>query len=101
MMMGWVDPITLSPTEAAQITLEPYDVASKAYKIDADVNDENFFVNPNYTTGSVSDQTRNNLKERAQGEFLLLQNIRNEGWYKYLMGYGMLVWRIDYADKTL
>ena len=100
MMMGWVDPITLSSTEAAQITLEPYDVASKAYKIDADVNDENFFVNPNYTTGSVSDQTRNNLKERAQGEFLLLQNIRNEGWYKYLMGYGMLVWRIDYADKN-
>ena len=100
MLMGWVDPITLSPAEAAQITLEPYDVASKAYKIDADVNDENFFVNPNYTTGSVSDQTRNNLKERAQGEFLLLQNIRNEGWYKYLTGYGMLVWRIDYADKS-
>ena len=100
MMMGWVNPITLSPTEAAQITLEPYDVASKAYKIDADVNDENFFVNPNYTTGSVSDQTKKNLKERAQGEFLLLQNIRNEGWYKYLTGYGMLVWRIDYADKS-
>lgn len=31
MLMGWVAPITLSPTEAAQITLEPYDVASKAY----------------------------------------------------------------------
>lgn len=100
MMMGWVAPITLSPAEAAQITLEPYDVASKAYKIDADVNDGNFFVNPNYTTGYVSDQTKKNLKERAQGEFLLLQNIRNEGWYKYLTGYGMLVWRIDYADKS-
>ena len=100
MMMGWVNPITLSPTEAAQITLEPYDVASKAYKIDADVNDKNFSINPNYTTGSVSDQTKKDLKERAQGEFLLLQNIRNEGWYKYLMGYGMLVWRIDYADKN-
>ena len=100
MLMGWVAPITLSPTEAAQIILEPYDVASKAYKIDADVNDENFSINPNYTTGYVSDQTKKNLKERAQGEFLLLQNIRNEGWYKYLMGYGMLVWRIDYADKN-
>ena len=99
MLMGWVAPITLSSTEAAQITLEPYDVASKAYKIDADVNDENFSINPNYTTGSVSDQTKKNLKERAQGEFLLLQNIRNVGWYKYLTGYGMLVWRIDYADK--
>lgn len=67
--MGWVDPITLSPAEAAQITLEPYDVASKAYKIDADVNDENFSINPNYTTGYVSNQTKKNLKERAQGEF--------------------------------
>lgn len=100
MLMGWVNPITLSPVEAAQITLEPYDVASKAYKIDADVNDGNFSINPNYTTGYVSDQTKKFLKERAQGEFLLLQNIRNEGWYKYLTGYGMLVWRIDYADKS-
>lgn len=60
MLMGWVTPITLSPTEAAQITLEPYDVASKAYKIDADVNDDNFFFNPNsdYSSGDVSDQTK-------------------------------------------
>ena len=100
MLMGWVNPITLSPAEAAQITLEPYDVASKAYKIDADVNDGNFSINPNYSSGYVSNQTKKDLKERAQGEFLLLQNIRNEGWYKYLTGYGMLVWRIDYADKS-
>ena len=102
MLMGWVDPITLSPAEAAQITLEPYDVASKAYKIDADVNDENFSINPNsdYSSGDVSELVKDNLKKRAQGEFLLLQNIRNEGWYKYLTGYGMLVWRIDYADKS-
>ena len=32
------------------------------------------------------------------GEFLLPQNIRNEGWYKHLLGYGLLVWRIDYGD---
>lgn len=102
MLMGWVNPITLSPAEAAQITLEPYDVASKAYKIDADVNDGNFSINPNsdYSSGDVSELVKDNLKKRAQGEFLLLQNIRNEGWYKYLTGYGMLVWRIDYADKS-
>ena len=29
-----------------------------------------------------------------------MQNIRNEGWYKEAPGYGMLVWRIDYDDKT-
>lgn len=102
MLMGWVDPITLSPTEAGQLTLEPYDVASKAYKIEADVNDDNFFFNPNsdYSSGDVSELVKDNLKKRAKGEFLLLQNIRNEGWYKYLHGYGMLVWRIDYADKS-
>lgn len=80
MIMGWVEPIPLEGTQAQQITLEPYDIASKAYKIDADVNE-----------GS----------ERAKGEYLLLQNIRNEGWYKYLPGYGLLVWRIDYSDMDV
>ena len=28
----------------------------------------------------------------------MLQNIRNEGWYKEALGYGLLVWRIDYDD---
>ena len=51
---------------------EPYDKASDAYKIIAN----------------------------SQGEYLLLQNIRNEGWYKEALGYGLLVWRIDYDDKT-
>ena len=100
MMMGWIDPITLSPTQAEQLTLEPYDVASKAYKIEADVDDSNFFINKNYSAGTISEMTKQNLKKRAQGEFLLLQNIRNEGWYKSLPGYGMLVWRIDYEDKN-
>lgn len=83
MMMGWVQPNTLDGTQAQQLTLEPYDMSSQCYKIDADVTND---VEPKY-------------KDRAKGEFLLLQNIRNEGWYKYLPGYGMLVWRIDYADK--
>lgn len=71
-VMGWQQPTTLSSTEPQQIKLRPYDIASEALKIDAE-------------TG---------------GEYLLLQNIRNEGWYKNTIGYGLLVWRIDYADKT-
>jgi immune inhibitor A len=63
-------PSLLSDTEAKQLKLEPYDIASDAFKIIAN----------------------------SQGEYLLLQNIRNEGWYKEAMGYGMLVWRIDYDD---
>lgn len=77
MIMGWAEPITLEGTQAQQATLEPYDIDSKAYKIDADVKEGN---------------------NRAKGEYLLLQNIRNEGWYKSLPGYGLLVWRIDYSD---
>ena len=101
MMMGWVDPTTLDGSQAQQLTLEPYDKASQAYKIDADVNDDNFRINENYADAStLTDLQKQKLLTRAKGEYLLLQNIRNEGWYKELPGYGMLVWRIDYADKT-
>lgn len=71
-MMEWVQPTTLYNTEPQQITLKPYDIASEALKI----------------------------KAETDGEYLLLQNIRNEKWYKEAFGYGMLVWRIDYADKA-
>lgn len=71
-MMGWSTPITLQPNEPQQLTLKPYGESSQSYKIEADTD----------------------------GEYLLLQNIQNTGWYKYLLGYGMLVWRIDYADKS-
>lgn len=72
-MMGWVTPITLAADQPQQLTLEPYsDTNSKCYKIEAEKN----------------------------GEYLLLQSIQNTGWYQYLYGYGMLVWRIDYADKS-
>ncbi len=71
-IMGWIQPIELSATVAQQIKLEPYATNGKSYKIDSD-NDS--------------------------GEYLLVQNIQNEGWYKGLAGYGLLVWRIDYADK--
>ena len=62
-IVGWKQPTLLSDTEAKQIKLEPYDKASDAYKIIAN----------------------------SQGEYLLLQNIRNEGWYKEAPGYGLLV----------
>jgi len=71
-MMGWTEPTTL-PAQAQQIKLEPFGTSRKSYKIDAD--DE-------------------------AGEYLLLQSIQNEGWWKSLPGYGLLVWRIDYADKA-
>ena len=70
-MMGWSTPITLVADEPQQLTLEPYSENSKSYKIEAEKN----------------------------GEYLLLQSIQNTGWYQYLYGSGMLVWRIDYADK--
>ncbi len=107
MMMGWVSPETLSKDHAAQITLEPYDENSKSYKIEADVDDNNFFVNENYSptigemeNGELSSQAKAKLKERAKGEYLLLQNIQNKGWYQSLPGYGLLVWRIDYSDNN-
>ena len=72
-MMGWITPITLASDEPQQLTLEPYsNSSSKTYKIEAE----------------------------KQGEYLLLQSIQNTGWYEHLFGYGMLVWRIDYADKS-
>ena len=101
MIMGWQDPETIDASQARQLTLEPYDIASKAYKIQADVNDANFKVNENYDKKEdLSSSTLANLRKRAEGEYLLLQNIRNQGWYKELPGYGMLVWRIDYADRA-
>jgi immune inhibitor A len=98
MLMGWATPTTLDNTQAQQLTLEPYDQASKAYKIEADVNEDNFRINENYSIADPTVQEKKELMERAKGEFLLLQNIRNEGWYKALPGYGLLVWRIDYSD---
>ena len=71
-MMGWTEPTSLS-AQAQQIKLEPFGTSRKSYKIDAD------------------EESR---------EYLLLQSIQNEGWWKSLPGYGLLVWRIDYADKT-
>lgn len=62
------------------------------------MNEDNFRINENYSIADPTVQEKKELKERAKGEFLLLQNIRNVGWYKALPGYGLLVWRIDYSD---
>ena len=70
-MMGWSAPITLAADEPQQLTLEPYSENAKAYKI----------------------------KDEGNGDYLLLRSIPDWGWYQHLYGYGMLVWRIDYADK--
>ncbi len=44
-------------------------------------------------------QEKKELMERAKGEFLLLQNIRNEGWYKASSRlWTCWVRRIDYGD---
>ena len=71
-VMEWVEPITLEANAPQQLTLEPYAINSLAYKIDAE----------------------------EKGEYLLLQNFQKTGWSQYLYGSGLLVWRIDYADKS-
>lgn len=72
-IMGWSEPTLLSSTESQQIKLEPYGSSNISYKIE---------------------------NGNEAGEYLLLENIQNEGWFKGLPGYGLLVWRIDYADKS-
>lgn len=65
-VMGWAAPTELDKTPQ-QISLESYADNRKAYKIKGE-NDE----------------------------YLLIQNIQKTGWWRYLFGNGLLVWRIDY-----
>ena len=69
--MGWMDYTELEEKEQ-QITIEPFDIDRKAYKIKADYN-----------------------------EYILLQNIQQTGWWQYLPAHGMLVYRIDYPYSTV
>ena len=71
-VMEWIEPITLEANSPQQLALEPFEDNSKSYKIDAEEG----------------------------GEYLLLQNIKQTGWSRHLLGSGLLVWRIDYADKS-
>lgn len=73
-VMGWTAPIELGD-EAKQVNLDSYANSRKAYKI----NGEN-------------------------DEYLLIQNIQTEGWWRGItkaFKTGMLVWRIDYPYTTV
>ena len=72
--MGWTTPTELEDKEQS-VSLESYDKNRLAYKIKAENN-----------------------------EYLLLQNIQQEGWWAGLArtyNSGLLVWRIDYDNKDV
>lgn len=70
-VMGWTPPTELGE-EAKQVSLNSYANDRTSYKINGD-----------------------------KDEYLLLQNIQKEGWWKYQFGHGLLVWRIDYPYETV
>ena len=72
--MGWATPVELSD-EKQTVTLKSYGKERKAYKIKGENN-----------------------------EYLLLQNIQTDGWWRgvaHVYNTGMLVWRIDYDNKDV
>lgn len=71
-VMGWKEMVTLG-SDAAQITMKPYNEEATAYKIN-----------------SPSDN-----------QYVILQNIQNQGWYRGMLGHGLLVYRIDYPYTTV
>ena len=70
-VMGWTTPTELGE-EAKQVSLNSYVNDRTAYKING-----------------------------KNDEYLLLQNVQQEGWWRYLYGHGLLVWRIDYPFETV
>lgn len=70
-VMGWTTPTELGE-EAKQVSLNSYINDRTAYKINGE-----------------------------HDEYLLLQNVQQEGWWRYLYGHGLLVWRIDYPFETV
>ena len=71
-VMGWKEMETLG-SDAAQITMKPYNEEATAYKIN-----------------SPSDN-----------QYVILQNIQNQGLYRGMLGHGLLVYRIDYPNSTV
>ena len=71
-VMGWKKMETLG-SDAAQITLKPYNEEATAYKISSPSDDQ----------------------------YVILQNIQNKGWYKSMLGHGLLIYRIDYPNTTV
>ena len=70
-VMGWTTPTELGE-EAKQVSLNSYANDRIAYKINGE-----------------------------KDEYLLLQNVQKKGWWRYLYGHGLLVWRIDYPFETV
>lgn len=71
-VMGWH---SLTPlTQSGDYELKPYGEERKAFKVESDVE--------------------------GNSEYLILQNIQNQGWWGKLLGHGMLVYRIDYGTRS-
>lgn len=67
-IMGWTPGIEELGSTPQQLILAPYNEERKAYKITAD-----------------------------NGEYLLLQNIQQEGWGERLLSHGLLIYHVDYS----
>ena len=71
-IMGWPSEIENLGKEEKQITLLPYDESRKAYKIDAE-----------------------------DGQYLILQNLQQKGWWTGLPYHGLLIYRVDYKKDVV
>lgn len=71
-VMGWKEMEALG-SDAVQVTMKPYYEEATAYKINSPSDDQ----------------------------YVILQNIQNQGWYRGMMGHGLLVYRIDYPNAAV
>lgn len=71
-IMGWPSEIENLGKEEKQITMLPYDQSRKAYKIDAE-----------------------------DGQYLILQNVQNNGWWNGCVSHGLLIFRVDYKKNEV
>lgn len=72
-VMGWMDLTELNAP--GEHSLRPFDEEHKAYKIASGIENNS--------------------------EYLILQNIQNNGWWSKLLGKGMLVYRVDYQKGSI
>ncbi|WP_092110560.1 M6 family metalloprotease domain-containing protein [Prevotella sp. KH2C16] len=72
-VMGWMNLTELS--DAGNYSLQPFDEEHKAYKITSGIENNS--------------------------EYLILQNIQNNGWWSKMLGKGMLVYRVDYQKGSI
>ena len=72
-VMGWLNLTELNAE--GHYSLQPFNEERKAYKIESGL------------TGN--------------SEYLILQNIQNNGWWAKLLGHGMLIYRIDYPEPVV